>query len=167
MFGDKIETPRELFTHTLGAALTMEQKVLGMLAELEQATQRAELKEKFRHHAGETRQQIQNLEQAFRAIGAEVDDKPCPAIEGLEKEGQTLMKQTDEQLVDVVVLGAAAETEHHEIAVYDSLIGQAEALGEQDVVALLQENLEIEEHTLQEVEKAAQQIVPQVLTATA
>ena len=167
MFGDKIETPRELFTHKLGAALTMEQKVLGMLAELEQATQRAELKEKFRHHAGETRQQIQNLEQAFRAIGAEVDDKPCPAIEGLEKEGQTLMKQTDEQLVDVVVLGAAAETEHHEIAVYTGLITQAEALGELDVVALLRENLEIEEHTLQEVERASQQVVPQVLSTTA
>src|SRR5438477_168620 len=106
MFGDTIETPRELFTHKLGAALTMEQTVLGMLAELEQATRRAELKEKFRHHAGETRQQIQNLERAFRAIGAEVDDKPCPAIEGLEKEGQTLIKQTDEQLVDVVLHGA-------------------------------------------------------------
>src|SRR5438477_30117 len=102
----------------------------GYIALYDGATRRAELKEKFRHHAGETRQQIQNLEQAFRAIGAEVDDKPCPAIEGLEKEGQTLIKQTDEQLVDVVLLGAAAETEHHEIAVYDSLIGQAEALGQ-------------------------------------
>jgi ferritin-like metal-binding protein YciE len=164
MFDGKIETPRELFTHKLGAAVTMEQKVLGMLGQLEQAATRAELKEKFRHHANETQQQLQNLEQAFQALGEPAEEKPCPAIEGLEKEGRTLIGQTEEQLVDVVVLGAAAATEHHEIAVYDGLITQAEALGEQDVVALLQENLEIEEHTLEEVDKAALQIVPQVLT---
>jgi ferritin-like metal-binding protein YciE len=165
MFGDSIESPRELFTHKLGAALTMEQKVLGMLPQLEEASTRSELKERFRHHATETEQQIRNLEQIFHTIGAEVDDKPCPAIEGLEKEGQTMLKQTDERLVDVVVLGAAAETEHHEIAVYEGLIAQAEALGEQDVVPLLQENLEIEQHTLDEVKRSMQQVAPKVLGA--
>jgi ferritin-like metal-binding protein YciE len=165
MFEGKIESPRELFTHKLGAALTMEQKVLGMLPQLEEASTRSELKERFRHHATETEQQIRNLEQIFHTIGAEVDDKPCPAIEGLEKEGQTMLEQTDEQFVDVVVLGAAAETEHHEIAVYEGLIAQAEALGEQDVVPLLQENLEIEQHTLDEVKRATQQVAPKVLSA--
>jgi ferritin-like metal-binding protein YciE len=165
MFDGKIESPRELFTHKLGAALTMEQKVLGMLPQLEEASTRSELKERFRHHATETEQQIRNLEQIFHTIGAEVDDKPCPAIEGLEKEGQTMLKQADERLVDVVVLGAAAETEHHEIAVYEGLIAQAEALGEQDVVPLLQENLEIEQHTLDEVKRSMQQVVPKVLGA--
>jgi ferritin-like metal-binding protein YciE len=76
-----------------------------------------------------------------------------------------MLKQTDERFVDVVVLGAAAETEHHEIAVYEGLIAQAEALGEQDVVPLLQENLEIEQHTLDEVKRSMQQVVPKVLGA--
>jgi ferritin-like metal-binding protein YciE len=164
---DKIESPRELFTYKLGAALTMEQKVLGMLGQLEKEAFRSELKQQFAHHASETQKQIRNLEQVFQSIGAEVDDKPCPAIEGLEKEGQALITMADDQLVDVVILGAAAETEHHEIAVYTSLITQAEALGEHDVVPLLHENLEIEEHTLQEVEKASQQVVPQVLARSA
>ena len=163
---DKIESPRELFTYKLGAALTMEQKVLGMLGQLEQEAHRSELKQQFAHHASETQQQITNLEQIFQSIGVEVEDKPCPAIEGLEKEGQAMIKMADANLVDAVILGAAAETEHHEIAVYSSLITQAEALGEQDAVPLLQENFEIEEHTLQEVEKAAQQVVPQILTAS-
>jgi ferritin-like metal-binding protein YciE len=164
MFEGKIESPRELFAHKLGAALTMEQKVLGMLEQLEQEAHRSELKQQFAHHASETQQQIRNLEQIFQSIGAPVDDKPCPAIEGLEKEGQQLIKMADDELVDAVILGAAAETEHHEIAVYTGLITQAEALGEQDVIPLLRENLEIEEHTLQEVEKASQQVVPQVLS---
>src|ERR1041385_4232175 len=144
---DSIESPTELFTYKLGAALTMEKTVLDMLGQLEGAAQRDELKQQFRHHAQETEQQIRNLEQAFQALGVEVDDKPCPAIEGIEKEGQTLIKKTDEHLVDAVILGGAAETEHHEIAVYEGLITKAEAKREQDVVALLQENLEQEQHT--------------------
>jgi ferritin-like metal-binding protein YciE len=167
MFEGKIETPRELFTHKLGAALTMEQTVLEMLGQLEDAAQRAELKRQFQHHATETQQQLQNLERAFQAIGAEIDDKPCPAIEGLEKEAQQLIKQADDQLVDAVILGGAAETEHHEIAVYTTLITQAEAMGEQDVVALLRENLEQEEHTLREVEQAAQKVALELATTPA
>ena len=51
-------------------------------------------------------------------------------------------------------LAGCAETEHHEIAVYESLIVHATALGHEDVVALFQENLEQEQHTLGEVLKA-------------
>jgi ferritin-like metal-binding protein YciE len=155
---DSIESPRELFTYKLGAALTMEQTVLGMLGQLETAAQRDELKQQLRHHAQETEQQIRNLDQAFQALGVEVDDKPCPAIEGIEKEGQALIKMTDEHLVDAVILGGAADTEHHEISVYEGLITKAEAMGEEDVVALLQENLEQEQHTLEEVKKGSRQV---------
>jgi ferritin-like metal-binding protein YciE len=159
---DSIESPTELFTYKLGAALTMEKTVLDMLGQLEDAAQRDELKQQFRHHAQETEQQIRNLEQAFQAFGAEVDEKPCPAIEGLEKEGQSLVKMTDEHLVDAVILGGAAETEHHEIAVHEDLITKAEAMGEQDIVALLQENLEQEQHTLEEVKRASQQLAQEL-----
>jgi ferritin-like metal-binding protein YciE len=145
----------------------MEQTVLEMLGDLEENAQRSELKQQFRHHAQETEGQIRNLHAAFQALGAEVDDKPCPAIEGLEKEGQALIKMTDEPLVDAVILGGAAETEHHEIAVYEGLITKAEAMGEQDIVALLQENLEQEQHTLEEVKKASQQVATELARQTA
>jgi ferritin-like metal-binding protein YciE len=145
---ESIDRPRELVTYQLGAALTMEKTVLEMLGQLETAAQRAQLKEQLRHHAQETEQQIRNLEQAFQALGAEVGDKPCPAIEGIEKEGQALIKKAEDGLVDAVILSGAADTEHHEISVYEGLITKAEAMGEQDIVALLQENLEQEQHTL-------------------
>src|SRR5689334_18476655 len=117
----EIETPTQLFTFKLGAALTMENTVLDMLGDLQEKAQSPELKQQFSHHAEETRRQIANLEQAFTALGAEPDDKPCPAIEGIEKEGQANIKMTDDALVDAVILAGAAETEHHEIAVYESL----------------------------------------------
>jgi ferritin-like metal-binding protein YciE len=158
---EKLNTPQELFHYKLGAALKMENTVLEMLGNLEEAAQRDQLKQQFRHHADETRQQIANIEQAFSALGSEPDDSPCPAIEGLDKEGKANIKKADDSIVDAVILSGAAETEHHEIAVYESLITEAQAMGKQDVVLLLQQNLEQEQHTLEEVKQASQELAQQ------
>jgi ferritin-like metal-binding protein YciE len=142
----------------------MEKTELDMLGQLETAAPHDQLKEQLRHHAQETEQQIRNLEQAFQALDAEVDDKPCPAIEGIEKEGQALIKKADYGLVDAVILSGAADTEHHEISVYEGLITKAEAMDDQDVVALLQENLEQEQHTLEEVKRTSRQLATELST---
>jgi ferritin-like metal-binding protein YciE len=158
---EKLNTPGELFHYKLGAALKMENTVLEMLGDLEEAAQRPQLKQQFSHHADETRQQIGNIEQAFRAIGEEPDDSPCPAIEGIEKEGKANIKKADDAVIDAVILSGAAETEHHEIAVYEGLITEADAMGNQDIVRLLQENLGQEQHTLEEVKRASSELAQQ------
>jgi ferritin-like metal-binding protein YciE len=151
---DKIHTPTELFQHKLGAALTMENTVVEMLGKLVEEANSGELKKQLRHHREETEAQIRNLRQAFDALGHEPDERPCPAIEGIEKEGESNLKLVDDDLKDHVILAGCAETEHHEIAVYENLIIHADAMGHDDVVALLRENLEQEQHTLGEVLKA-------------
>jgi ferritin-like metal-binding protein YciE len=155
---DKINNPRELFGHQLGAALTMEHDVLDMLGDLEEKARQAELKRQFSHHAKETRQQIDNIEQVFRALGEEPDDSPCQVTKALDKEAKANIKMADESVVDAVILSGAAETEHHEIAVYESLLTQAERLGEPEITRLLQQNLEIEQHTLEEVKQQQRQL---------
>jgi ferritin-like metal-binding protein YciE len=77
------------------------------------------------------------------------------------------VKKAGESVVDAVILSAAAETEHHEIAVYEALMTHAEAMGEPEVVRLLQENLEQEQHTLDEVRKHSQQVARETATAAA
>jgi ferritin-like metal-binding protein YciE len=162
---DKLNNPREVFGHKLGSALTMEQRVLEMLGDLEDESQRDELKQQFRHHADETREQIANIEQAFRELGEKPDDSPCPAIKGLEADAKADIKMADDRVIDDVILAGAAATEHHEIAVYETLITHAEELGEPNVVQLLQQNLEQEQHTLEEVTRAQREIVHQVVAA--
>jgi ferritin-like metal-binding protein YciE len=164
---ERLNTPQELFSFKLGAALTMENNVLEMLGKLEEESQSDQLKQQFRHHAEETQQQIRNIEQAFHALGQEPDDSPCPAIQGLDKEAKANIKMADDSVVDAVILSGAAETEHHEIAVYEGLITQANAMGKNDVVQLLQQNLEQEQHTLEEVKQAAQQLAQREFAATA
>jgi ferritin-like metal-binding protein YciE len=152
----RVHNPRELFAYKLGAALTMENTVLEMLRQLTEEANAGDLKKQLRHHAEETQGQIRNIQQAFRSIGAEAEEQPCPAIEGIEREGQANLKKVEDDLKDHVILAGCAETEHHEIAVYENLMIDADALGHEDVVALLRENLEQEQHTLGEVLRAAQ-----------
>jgi ferritin-like metal-binding protein YciE len=157
---DKVETPDDLLTFKLGEALKMENTVLGMLGKLQEEARRPELKDQFSHHADETRHQIENLERAFAAIGVEPDEKPCLPIEAIDKQGMANIKMADERLVDMVILGGAAQTEHHEIAVYESMIILAESIGKQDVAGLLRDNLEQEQHTLEEAMSAMREMAP-------
>jgi ferritin-like metal-binding protein YciE len=156
---DKLKNQRELFGHKLGSALTMEQDVLDMLGNLEEEAQRSELKQQLRHHAGETRQQIDNIEQVFRALGEEPDDSPCLVTKALDKQAKTDIKMADDELVDAVILSGAAETEHHEIAVYESLLAEAEEFQNEEITRLLRQNLEIEQHTLEEVKQQQRQVM--------
>jgi ferritin-like metal-binding protein YciE len=163
--GMRIDEPRDLFTHKLGAALKMETTVAELLGTLEDKAQSPELKELLRRHGDETHHQIANLHEAFAALGEEAKERACPAIKGIESEGQTLIRLTDESLVDAVVLSGAAETEHHEIAAYEGLLAYAHAFGHESVVGLLRDNLRQEERMLEQVNGAVQRLAGRVAAA--
>lgn len=158
---ERFEKPVEAYQFKLGAALKMEQTILGMLGENIDAAQDEQVKELLRRHQEETRQHIDVLEQVFGVFEWEIGESPSPAIEGLEKEGKALIKKTDDSFVDSVILQGAVEVEHHEIGVYTNLIVNARAMGRQDVVDLLEQNRRCEEQTLQKVTSAQQQAVLQ------
>jgi ferritin-like metal-binding protein YciE len=160
---NKVDSPMELLVNKLEAAMTMEHTVLKMLGELEEEARHEELKQLFHHHAEETQQQIRNLEQAFVAVGREPDKRLSPTITALRAEGKANIELAKDEFVDDVILAAAAETEHHEIAVYEELITYAEAMGRHDVAALLRQNLEQEQHTLEEVRRAAERVAEETL----
>jgi ferritin-like metal-binding protein YciE len=158
---EKLDTPEEVFSFKLGAALKMENKVLEMLGELQEQTNRDEIRQLLAKHAGETREHIANIERSFELLGEEPDDSPCPAIEGIEKEGKATLKKIDDSIVDAGILASAIETEHHEIGVYEVLVTNAEARGAPEVAALLRKNLEQEQQTLDTVRTAAERIAHQ------
>ncbi len=163
----KIETPRELFVHKLGAAYKMEKTTLEMLEDLQEEAHDTELRRNLAQHHRETQQQIRNLERAFDALGEDREEQPCPTIDGLQKEGEQTLKQVEDDLNDKVILSGVIETEAHEIAVYDGLITTAEAMGEDDLVALFQENVEQEQDALQKARKGAEKVTRATATAYA
>ena len=137
----------------------MERTVLTMLKQNEQAATEPTLKQLFAHHRSETEGQVRNLEQAFTALGEKAAGHVCHGMEGMKKEGQDLVEKVAPELLDGALAGAATHVEHYEIATYEGLLLHAEAMGQEDIVALLQENLEQEQHTLAEVSQSAQRLV--------
>jgi ferritin-like metal-binding protein YciE len=161
----EISDAKALFVHQLGEALNMERTVLTMLKSNEQAASEPKLKELFAHHKDETEGQIRNIEQAFSSIGEKVAGHTCHAMDGMKKESKDLIEKSAPQLVDGVLAGGATHVEHYEIATYEGLITNAEAMGAEDVVALLQENLEQEQHTLTEVQQVGETLTKRAAQA--
>jgi ferritin-like metal-binding protein YciE len=145
---EHLNTPEEIFSFKLGSALSMEQKLVEVLEELEQHAQREEIKHALAEHRQETRQHIAKVEQCFELLGEEVQNQPFPVIDAMAKDGMSAIKMTDNAIVDVVILAAATESEHYEIAVYETLITNAQARGASEVAELLTQNLKQEIHAL-------------------
>ncbi len=158
---ERLNSPEEIFSFKLGSALKMEQELVGVLEELEEHARRQEIKHALREHREETRGHVRNIEECFRMLGEEIDDSPSPTIEAMAKEGRSTIKKTDDSLVDAVILSAAAESEHYEMAVYETLITNAEARGATQVAELLHRNLRQEQHALQVAEDAMKTIAGQ------
>lgn len=146
---ERFNTPEEIFSFKLGSALTMERKLVDVLEELEQHARRPEIKRALGEHRQQTLGHVANIERCFELLGEDIDDSPCPVLDAMAKEGQATLKKTDDALLDAVILVAATESEHYEIAVYETLITNAHARGASEVAALLTENFEQEKHALE------------------
>jgi ferritin-like metal-binding protein YciE len=157
----QLSDPQELFAYKLGTALAAERKVHTELGKMEREAQLPELKQGFARHREETEQQIRNVEQALEAIGAPATAHDDLVAKAIAQQAEQMLGRVDESLVDAVLAAGAAETEHHEIAMYDGLIAMAGKMGQEDVVALLQENLEQELQTLREIETVTERLAEQ------
>jgi ferritin-like metal-binding protein YciE len=151
----EINDARKLFVHQLGEALNMERTALTILKRNQEAAGDPEVERLFADHQVETEGQIANLEQAFSALGEDASGHICHGMDGMKKEAQELTEKITPELLDGALASGATHVEHYEIATYEGLLAQAEAMGEEDVVALLQENLEQEQQTLAKVEATA------------
>jgi ferritin-like metal-binding protein YciE len=163
----EITTPRELFIHELGDILYVEEQLVQtVLPKLIQEVQRGEFRTGLERHLEQTKGHITNLEQVFDTLGERPEPEKCIGFEGLKQEHEELESKVSDTLIDAVDAGAAARTEHYEIAAYTGLIEMARALGEPDIVTLLDENLKEEKEALREVESVEKTLRDEIKAAT-
>jgi len=148
-----VNDPRELFMHELGDILYAERTLVKVLPKLAQEATDSTLRDAFEKHLGETEQHVTNIEKAFEMVGESAKAEKCPGIDGIKKEHDEFVSKEDPStdVLDMFLTGAAARTEHYEIAAYTGLITTAKALGENDVAKLLDENLTQEKAALEKV----------------
>ena len=150
MSSAQMSNPRELFLHELGDVLYAEKTLVKALPKLQEEASDEELAKGFGDHLEETRQHVKNVEQAFEQLGEPAKAEKCPGIEGITKEHDDFVanESPSQDVLDAFLTGAGARAEHYEIGAYEGLVTMAEAMGEDEVARLLNENLEQEKKAL-------------------
>lgn len=93
-------------------------------------------------HLTVTEGQVIRLEQVFASIGEKAVAKKCDAMEGLIKEGDGILEETEPGAVrDAGIIAASQKIEHYEIATYGTLVAFAKTLGETEAAGLLEQTL--------------------------
>ena len=93
-------------------------------------------------HLTVTENHVTRLEQVFKIVGEKAVAKKCDAMDGLIKEGDGILEETEPGAVrDAGIIAASQKIEHYEIATYGTLAAFARTLGEDEVVALLEQTL--------------------------
>lgn len=152
-----------LFIDELRGIYYAERQAVDALGEQADAATTDEVRNAFLQHQEETRGQVSRLEDVFRSVGADVDDKTCAAIDGLVDDAQTVVSNTESGSLtrDAGLIIAGQKIEHHEIAAYGSAVTLAKVLGYTDAARLLQQTLEEEKNTDRKLTHLAESFINQ------
>lgn len=119
------------------------------LPKMRKAATTDQLKEAIAMHLEQTQEHINRVEQVFEIIGKKAQAKKCEAMEGLVKEGESIVEETEDGSMtrDVGIIMAAQKVEHYEIATYGGLVQLAKTMGLEEAANILNQTLEEEKQT--------------------
>lgn len=133
---------RELFVDSLKDIYWAEKALVKALPKMAKNATSENLITAINEHLAVTQEQVARLEQVFKSVGEKAAAKKCDAMEGLIKEGESIMEETEAGPVrDAGIIAASQKIEHYEIATYGTLAAFATTLGEDDAVLLLEKTL--------------------------
>ncbi|HEX9509210.1 MAG TPA: ferritin-like domain-containing protein [Puia sp.] len=144
------ESPLEkFFLDQLKDIYYAEQKITRSLPIMQEAATTDELKEAFEDHLHRTERHVKRLEKVFRTLGKKAEGKKCEAIEGIAREVESIIEETEEGTFtrDAALIIAAQKVEHYEIATYGGLVQLAITMKLHDAADLLDKTLTEEEDT--------------------
>jgi ferritin-like metal-binding protein YciE len=137
---------QEFFVEELRDIYWAEKHLVKALPKMEKAANSEELATAFADHLAVTQEQVSRLEQIFEMLGEKPRGKKCEAMEGIVKEGESVIEDTEDGSAtrDVGLIMAGQKVEHYEIATYGGLAQLAKTLGKDDIANILGEILEEE-----------------------
>jgi len=144
----KMETLQELYVEELQDVYDAEKQLVKALPKMAKNANNEELKAALEQHLEQTEEHVSRLERVFEELGEKPKGKKCKAMQGLLEEGKEMMEEdASEEVRDAAMIAAAQKVEHYEIATYGTLRTYAEMLGFDDQADLLQETLDEEKDT--------------------
>lgn len=142
----------ELFIDELKDIYWAEKHLAQALPKMARAATSDQLREAITSHLAETENHITRLESAFASIDEKAVAKKCEAMNGLLKEADEIVADTEKGSMtrDAGIISAAQKVEHYEIASYGTLRTLATTLGYSEAAELLEATLK-EEKTCDEL----------------
>jgi len=133
----------EFFIESLRDIYWAEKHLVKALPKMQKAATSEELANAFADHATVTEEHVARVEQVFELMNQTARAKKCEAMEGLVKEAETVIKETEKNTAtrDVGLIIAAQKVEHYEIATYGGLTQLAKTIGRDDVAEILGQTL--------------------------
>lgn len=140
---------KELFIEELKDIYWAEKHLTKAIPKMQKAATSEQLAEAFSEHLAQTEEQVKRLEQIFEMLDEKPKAKKCEGMEGIVKEGETVIEETEKNtsIRDAGLIIAAQKVEHYEITTYGSLVELAKTMGNQEVSDLLALTLEEEKET--------------------
>ncbi|OYU79071.1 MAG: hypothetical protein CFE23_15790 [Flavobacterium sp. BFFFF1] len=128
----------ELFKDSLKDIYWAEKALTKALPKMAKNATSTELISALEDHLAQTQEHVQRLESVFQSIGEKAVAKKCDAMDGLIKEGEGIMEETELGVVrDAGIIAASQKIEHYEIATYGTLAAFAKTLGHEEALELL------------------------------
>jgi ferritin-like metal-binding protein YciE len=133
----------EFFHDELKDIYWAEKHLTKVLPKMQKAASSEELGNAFADHLEQTKEHVARLEQVFEILGHKAQAKKCEAMEGITKEGDSIIEDTEEGTAtrDVGLILAGQKVEHYEIATYGGLHQLALTLGYKDAAEILETTL--------------------------
>ena len=148
----------KFFTDSLKDIYWAEKHLTKALPKMQKAATTEELKSAIGEHLTQTEEHVTRLEHVFELIGKKAQAKKCDAMEGLIKEGDSIVEETEDGSMtrDAGIIMAAQKVEHYEIATYGGLVQLAKTMGMEEAAGILKQTLEEEKQTDQGLSEIAE-----------
>jgi ferritin-like metal-binding protein YciE len=155
-----MESLHELLVDEVKDLYSAENQITKMLPRMAKKAQTPELRQSFEKHLRQTEEQIRRLERIGEELGASPRGKKCVGMEGLIEEGKELFAENPApDVLEAGMIGAAQKVEHYEIAAYGTARAHAQQLGLTNIARLLQQTLEEESLTNEQLTRIAESMV--------
>ena len=148
----------KLFTDSLKDIYWAEKHLIKALPKMKKKATTDQLKSAIEEHLAQTEEHVKRLEQVFEICGKKAQAKKCDAMEGLSKEGDSVIEETEDGSMtrDAGIIMAAQKVEHYEIATYGSLVQFAKTLGMDRAAEILHKTLDEEKQTDEKLTEIAE-----------
>jgi ferritin-like metal-binding protein YciE len=150
---------KELYLKELQDIYDAEKQITKALPKMAKAATSSRLREAFQHHLEQTNNHVSRLEQIFEQLDESPKGQTCDGMEGLIEEGSNMIEEDmDGEAKDAGLILAAQRVEHYEMAAYGTARTYANILGEKKAASLLQQTLNEEKETDQNLTTLAESI---------